>query len=259
MSTFVGADVAALRQLSVQLLSSADELESLVNRLGGRVNAAQWRGPDSERFRGDWSQRHVGTIRNAASALRSASEAARTNAAQQETASSADTSGSASPNGVFPQGLRNATNDSAIDPSRITPAQIFELSRIGPDFKVGPWSAGDLAKMLPISGIGDVLDVRDIADKLSHSEVPVHEVIGVTADAFKSMDNPLTYLIGTNIAVWDSFAKAVQKTDFSPTTFDATMSYIQNNPADAIATFVQSTVGFLPELISDVSPGWKLF
>jgi hypothetical protein len=90
MSGFVGADVEALRLLGAQLGSQAEELEGLTKRLTARVESAQWRGPDGDRFRSDWSGRYSAMIRSAAFAIRGASEAAKSNAAQQDSASGAN-------------------------------------------------------------------------------------------------------------------------------------------------------------------------
>ncbi len=270
MSGFIGADVEALRLLSTQLTSSAEELESLVSRLSGRVDAAQWRGPDSERFRSDWGQRYSTMIRKAVIALRGASESVRTNAGQQESASTAEgwsgitniAFGGTSGESALPAHILGwaGGGESIIDPAHITPAQIFELSRTGPNFQIGPWKAGELTQLLPVSGVGDVLDVRDIADKLSHGEVPIHEMIGVASGELRSVpDNPISYLVGANLSVWDSVAKAAEKADFSPAQIATNMSYIQNHTADAIDGAAQAVVGFLPELINDIKPNWKLF
>ena len=89
MSGFVGADVEALRLLGTQLGSQAGELEGLIKRLTTRVESAQWRGPDGDRFRSDWSGRYSAMIRSAAFAIRGASEAAKSNAAQQDSVSGA--------------------------------------------------------------------------------------------------------------------------------------------------------------------------
>lgn len=90
MSGFVGADVEALRFLGAQLNAQAQELEDLVRRLTVRVESAQWRGPDAQRFRSDWSSRYSAIIRSAALSMRSAADDARSNAAQQESVSGAD-------------------------------------------------------------------------------------------------------------------------------------------------------------------------
>jgi uncharacterized protein YukE len=261
MPGFIGADVEALRLLGTQFTSSAEELENLVGRLSGRVDAAQWRGPDSERFRSEWGQRYSGMIRNAAAALRGASESVRANAGQQASASAADSwsgainvgFGGGHGSGILPAASPGWTGGggSTIDPLNITPAQIFELSRNGPDFQIGPWKVGELAKLLPLPSVGDVLDVRDIADKLSHGQVPIHEMIGAAAGDLKSVPG-IPYLVGANLAVWDSVAKAAEQADFSSTQIATNISYLQNHTADAIAGATQAVVGFLPELFNDL-------
>jgi uncharacterized protein YukE len=191
MSAFIGADVAALRLLAVQLSSSADELESLVGRLSGRVNSAQWRGPDSDRFRGDWSQRYTGMIRNAASALRSASEAARTNAGQQETASAAVSGLGASERGVP---LSQQQIDESIERIKATGANsltAMDVGRLVAGLLKTPSGATELTEVLPRLGkvlgpIGLALGASDVGQNFAKGEYLkgavdlLPEVVGTT-------------------------------------------------------------------------------
>ena len=106
-SGFFGADVEQLRQLSRSLAQHAEELQSIRARLGSRVEAVSWLGPDADRFRGDWNERLAVSLSAAARALNEASNQAETNARQQEQASgSAAGSPSLPPiigsNGPFP-------------------------------------------------------------------------------------------------------------------------------------------------------------
>lgn len=87
MSSFYGADVGQLRALGRDLSASAEQLDLILARLGGRVDDVAWYGPDAERFRGDWHAAHARAMRLVAGALRDAAAAAAANAAQQESTS----------------------------------------------------------------------------------------------------------------------------------------------------------------------------
>lgn len=92
-----GTDVSQLRALSRRLSSAADQLDSGQRRLSGDLAAARaWQGPSADRFRSDWSSRHVQILRTAAERLRAAAKDAERNATEQEGASAAEGSGGAS-------------------------------------------------------------------------------------------------------------------------------------------------------------------
>ncbi|BCI50925.1 hypothetical protein NIIDNTM18_02030 [Mycolicibacterium litorale] len=96
--TVVGADPAQLRTTASQFTQAADRLQGSMKGLHSAVaDAGIWRGPDSERFRGEWNGRSTHALNAAISALRHAAEVLRHNADEQEDASRADGPGSAAP------------------------------------------------------------------------------------------------------------------------------------------------------------------
>lgn len=87
MSSMLGMDIAAVRNLAGQLMAKADEIETIANTLTTQLDAAQWIGPDATAFRGDWVSVHRAQLTTVANALRDASNRATNNANQQEQAS----------------------------------------------------------------------------------------------------------------------------------------------------------------------------
>ncbi|WP_396910878.1 hypothetical protein [Mycolicibacterium sp.] len=92
--TVIGADPAQLRAAATQFTQAADRLQGTLKGLSNYVsNAAFWRGPDSERFRSEWTGQSVHSINAAIDALRDGAEILRRNADEQDDASRADGGG----------------------------------------------------------------------------------------------------------------------------------------------------------------------
>lgn len=85
--TFWGADVEQLRQLSSQLNQKSDEVDIVLSTLASQLGNIDWKGPDSEAFRHDWSSTHANALRQIANDLRDAAAMTQHNASQQEVAS----------------------------------------------------------------------------------------------------------------------------------------------------------------------------
>ena len=88
MSSFVGMEIAAVRQLAMQLGAKADEIDQLAAQLTQQLAGTQWVGSDATRFRDDWQSVHVPALRNVSGAVRTARDAATRNADEQDQASS---------------------------------------------------------------------------------------------------------------------------------------------------------------------------
>lgn len=263
MSAFFGADVDALRALGAQFISQADDLDGLASRLTSRVGTAPWRGPDAERFRSDWNQRHSSAIRNAAIALRNAADSARTNASQQDSASSAGTaspasislSGGSGVGGSVPMGFGSMAGPAIQYLSTHSPGQILSDADGLLATKIGPFELGSLGKEI-IPGAGNVTDTLDIASKISNGQVPWSEMLGVAAGGVQdaARDNPamvVPYLGATAVKVWLDAADQASKADFSSATMQSTGNYILSNPADAAAAAGEAIVGWVPNLLDD--------
>ena len=84
---FTGLDIPAVRQLSQQMKSKAEEIRSLSQQLTGQLQNTQWVGPDRENFSRDWQSQHLAALNRVIQGLEDASTAAMNNANQQEQAS----------------------------------------------------------------------------------------------------------------------------------------------------------------------------
>ncbi len=88
MSNFTGMDIPGVRQMATQMDSAAGEIESLMARLSSMLEGTQWVGNDATNFRSEWSGAHCASLRQISERLRQVSQVARSNADQQEAASS---------------------------------------------------------------------------------------------------------------------------------------------------------------------------
>lgn len=84
---YFGQDVEQVQQLAGQLTTRADDIGRLIAQLSSTVDAVDWQGPDAERFRSDWHGQHRTALNAVVSALQDASQSARRNAQDQQTAS----------------------------------------------------------------------------------------------------------------------------------------------------------------------------
>lgn len=84
-----GADIEQVQQLSNQLNAKANDIQSIVSQLSSAINSVNWLGPDADRFRSDWTGQHVAQLKQVITALQTASQNARRNAQEQQTASGA--------------------------------------------------------------------------------------------------------------------------------------------------------------------------
>jgi uncharacterized protein YukE len=81
-----GLDVDQVRQLSTQLKQQADQVQQILSSLTNTLNSTQWTGPDSERFRNEWSTTHTNSLRQVISSMQDAGQRAMQNANEQESA-----------------------------------------------------------------------------------------------------------------------------------------------------------------------------
>lgn len=89
-----GADVADLGGTAADFERAADGLDEVRRALTGALRTAPWRGADAEDFRSRWDAEGVVQLTDAASRLRVAARALRSNADAQERTSAADGAGS---------------------------------------------------------------------------------------------------------------------------------------------------------------------
>jgi uncharacterized protein YukE len=82
-----GQDIEQVTQLSNQLNQKADEVQNVISQLTSAINSVQWQGPDANKFRSDWQGQHTAALKQVVTALRAASQNAKKNAQEQQTAS----------------------------------------------------------------------------------------------------------------------------------------------------------------------------
>lgn len=85
---FFGLDMIAIRHLSRQLETQADEVDSATRELAALIADTDWFGADQAAFMNDWNSVHAPGLRRAGALLREASAAANQGAQAQERASS---------------------------------------------------------------------------------------------------------------------------------------------------------------------------
>jgi len=87
MSTFTGMDIAAVRTLSKQLKTRAEEIRTMTQQLTAQLNSTPWIGPDREQFLGDWTGQYTAALNGVVTGLEQASHRALRNSNEQEQAS----------------------------------------------------------------------------------------------------------------------------------------------------------------------------
>ena len=79
-----GLDVQQVRQLSKQMTHEADTIQQTLSKLTSALQAAQWTGPDAQKFRNEWSSSHTTALKSVIQALQNAGQMAARNANAQE-------------------------------------------------------------------------------------------------------------------------------------------------------------------------------
>lgn len=84
----VGMDIEQVRsRLVPQMNEKAGQIEEIWAQLNAILQDTEWRGPDRERFVGEWNGQHRTQMFAVAEAVRAAAQQANDNATQQEQAS----------------------------------------------------------------------------------------------------------------------------------------------------------------------------
>ncbi|MGG5172064.1 hypothetical protein ACQR35_09375 [Pseudarthrobacter sp. J1738] len=82
-----GADIAQLKTLGTKLQAGSTAITEQKTTLTKILGSTDWKGPDADRFRNEWSSHHVPSLAKVAEALREAGQKATKNASEQEQAS----------------------------------------------------------------------------------------------------------------------------------------------------------------------------
>jgi uncharacterized protein YukE len=84
-----GQDVAEVQKLATQLSSKASEIQSIISQLSSQISSVNWQGPDATKFRSEWQSSHTAKLKAVVDALNQASQSAKKNAQDQQSASNA--------------------------------------------------------------------------------------------------------------------------------------------------------------------------
>ena len=82
-----GADIAQLKTLGTKLQAGSSEIDKQKSLLTKVLEGTDWKGPDADKFRGEWDSQHASSLKKVADALRDAGARAQKNAEQQQQAS----------------------------------------------------------------------------------------------------------------------------------------------------------------------------
>lgn len=287
MTGFFGADVEQLDSLAFALEREGRDLESLIRRLDARLQSVEWKGPDAERSRSQWTTSLLPRCLQAAEGLVSAAGVVRRNASEQRQASGGAAllrpavpfpvpipgipkipgvyrlpgSGFASPGELIPTmpglhpGLRPIDKFPRIDiattwPGSVwTPADFFAPTREALQSRIPgtPWTWGSIGGLVP--GAKDVLAVRDMADQMSQGKIPLHNMVDTAAGALRKA--PPTYLLGAAVGTWNTVFKELGKADFSAQTRSSVGDYVSSDPWGAVSAGSEAVVSFIPNLIKN--------
>lgn len=90
MANIIGMDVEAVEQLSRELQTQANEVQSVITAVDRLINHMQsiWKGRDSEQFAGWWREQHRPALDHAKEALEGLGRSAHNNATEQRDVSS---------------------------------------------------------------------------------------------------------------------------------------------------------------------------
>lgn len=84
MTKFTGMDIAAVRNLSTQLDTSAQQIRTILQIITSQLNNTAWVGQDQVRFSNDWAGMYTQQLNDVAQGLEDASRLAAQHARQQE-------------------------------------------------------------------------------------------------------------------------------------------------------------------------------
>lgn len=82
-----GADIVQLKALGTKLQAGSSEIDKQRSLLTKALDSTDWKGPDADKFRSEWSGQHVAALAKVSQALQEAGQQASRNATEQEGAS----------------------------------------------------------------------------------------------------------------------------------------------------------------------------
>lgn len=83
----LGADVDQLDDLSQRFKTAAQQLNEIMNQIGGKVDGAWWQGGDADKFRAEWQGTFRTQLQNVCTAFEQTGTQVKTQSDQQRQAS----------------------------------------------------------------------------------------------------------------------------------------------------------------------------
>lgn len=84
----IGADIQQLEQLTRQFNTQAGQVDALIAAINNQIGGTWWVGPKAEKFKGQWNQEFVPTLKKLSEALRTAGQDVATTAQRIQAAGS---------------------------------------------------------------------------------------------------------------------------------------------------------------------------
>lgn len=225
--TVYGADVAQLRALGDRFDRAAAALEQSGRLLSQGISPAMpWRGPDSQAFQGEWSGSHLPSLRAATEALRAAARAVRTNADQQQQASSAEGAS------LLHEPAQRHPDTGGVRPSGLR--EMLEQPFLGVTNGVRlDW--GDVVGLVPVVGTiaGGVSVAEAFLDQNLSGGRKAYEVGGYLWDEGAGLAKkfgPVGYLTGVAMLQWHDVVDEALDADFSPAGVKMVVDEIARDP-----------------------------
>jgi len=86
MAGMLGMDIEQVKNVAKEVEREATELQTKINAIGSKIIGAQWKGPDRERFVGEWNA-HKAQVTKVVDMLKKTAQDMKKNAAEQEATS----------------------------------------------------------------------------------------------------------------------------------------------------------------------------
>ncbi len=87
MASMIGMNVEDVKRIAKEVEREATELQTKANSIGTKITGAQWKGPDREKFVGEWNSQKA-QITKVVEMLKKTAGDMKKNAAEQEATSS---------------------------------------------------------------------------------------------------------------------------------------------------------------------------
>jgi uncharacterized protein YukE len=86
MANMLGMDIEQVKTVAREVEREAADLQTKINSIGTKIQGAQWKGPDRERFMGDWNSQKA-QVMKVVEMLKKTAADMKKNAAEQEATS----------------------------------------------------------------------------------------------------------------------------------------------------------------------------